>query len=65
MLRWAIVFFIVALLAGLMGFTGIYVAMAGIAKILFFFFLARGSKSLRHGRSALDLGALRPDCEVA
>jgi uncharacterized membrane protein YtjA (UPF0391 family) len=39
MLRWAIVFFIVALLAAVMGFTGIYVAMAGIAKILFFFFL--------------------------
>jgi uncharacterized membrane protein YtjA (UPF0391 family) len=39
MLRWAIVFFIVALLAAVMGFTGIYLAMAGIAKILFFFFL--------------------------
>ena len=39
MLRWAIVFFVVAILAGIMGFTGIYVAMAGIAKILFFFFL--------------------------
>jgi uncharacterized membrane protein YtjA (UPF0391 family) len=39
MLRWAIVFFVVALLAAVMGFTGIYMAMAGIAKILFFVFL--------------------------
>lgn len=39
MLRWAIGFFVVALIAALFGFTGIAVAAAGIAKILFFIFL--------------------------
>ena len=32
MLRWALGFFIVALVAALLGFTGIAVAAAGIAK---------------------------------
>ena len=39
MLRWALAFFIVALVAALFGFGGIAVAAAGIAKILFFIFL--------------------------
>ena len=39
MLYWALVFFVVALIAGLFGFTGIYVAAAGIAQILFFVFI--------------------------
>jgi uncharacterized membrane protein YtjA (UPF0391 family) len=39
MLRWAIIFFIVSIVAALFGFTGIAVAAAGIAKILFFIFL--------------------------
>jgi len=39
MLRWALGFFIVALIAALLGFTGISVAAAGIAKILFYLFL--------------------------
>ena len=39
MLRWALGFFIVALIAAVLGFTGIAVAAAGIAKILFFVFL--------------------------
>jgi uncharacterized membrane protein YtjA (UPF0391 family) len=39
MLRWALGFFVVALLAAVLGFTGIAVAFAGIAKILFFLFL--------------------------
>jgi uncharacterized membrane protein YtjA (UPF0391 family) len=39
MLHWALVFLVIALIAGLFGFTGIYVAAAGIAKILFFVFL--------------------------
>ena len=39
MLRWALGFFIVALIAAVFGFTGIAVAAAGIAKILFFVFL--------------------------
>ena len=39
MLSWALVFLVVALIAGALGFTGIYVAAAGIAKILFFIFV--------------------------
>jgi len=39
MLRWALIFLIVSLVAALFGFTGIAVAAAGIAKILFFIFL--------------------------
>jgi uncharacterized membrane protein YtjA (UPF0391 family) len=39
MLRWAIAFFIIAIIAAIFGFGGIAVAAAGIAKILFFIFL--------------------------
>jgi uncharacterized membrane protein YtjA (UPF0391 family) len=39
MLYWSVVFFLIALLAALFGFTGVYVAAAGIARILFFLFL--------------------------
>ena len=39
MLYWAAVFFVVALIAALFGFTGIAVAAAEIAKILFFIFV--------------------------
>lgn len=39
MLRWALVFLIVALLAGLFGFTDVMGASYVIAKVLFFVFL--------------------------
>jgi uncharacterized membrane protein YtjA (UPF0391 family) len=39
MLYWAVVFFIIALPAALFGFTGIEVAAAGVARILFLVFL--------------------------
>jgi uncharacterized membrane protein YtjA (UPF0391 family) len=39
MLNWALTFLVVALLAAVFGFTGIAVAAAGIAKILFYLFL--------------------------
>jgi uncharacterized membrane protein YtjA (UPF0391 family) len=39
MLRMALGFFIVALIAAVLGFTGIAIATAGIAKILFYIFL--------------------------
>jgi uncharacterized membrane protein YtjA (UPF0391 family) len=39
MLYWALVFFILAIIASLFGFTGIAVAFAGIAKFLFFVFV--------------------------
>jgi len=40
MLRWALIFFVLALAAALFGFGAIAVAFAGLAKILFFIFLA-------------------------
>ena len=39
MLNWALMFFVVALLAAILGFTGIALAAAGVAKILFYLFL--------------------------
>jgi uncharacterized membrane protein YtjA (UPF0391 family) len=39
MLRWALGFFIVALIAAAFGFLGIATAAVGIARILFYFFL--------------------------
>jgi uncharacterized membrane protein YtjA (UPF0391 family) len=38
MLSWSVTFFIVALIAGVLGFFGIASAAAGIAKVLFFLF---------------------------
>jgi uncharacterized membrane protein YtjA (UPF0391 family) len=40
MLRWALIFFIVSIIAGIFGFAGIASAAAGIAKLLFYLFLA-------------------------
>ena len=39
MLYWALMFLLVAILAAVLGFTGISVAAAGVAKILFFLFV--------------------------
>jgi uncharacterized membrane protein YtjA (UPF0391 family) len=39
MLYWTVVFLVIALVAAVFGFTGIYVAAAEIAKVLFFIFL--------------------------
>jgi uncharacterized membrane protein YtjA (UPF0391 family) len=39
MLRWSLIFLVVALIAALFGFTGIAAGAASIAKILFFVFL--------------------------
>lgn len=40
MLYWALVFLVVAIIAGALGFGGILGTSAGIAQILFFIFLA-------------------------
>ena len=40
MLKWALIFFVISLVAGALGFSGISSAARGIAKILFFVFLA-------------------------
>jgi len=39
MLRWALVFFIVAIIAAVFGFGGIAAGSADIARVLFFLFL--------------------------
>jgi uncharacterized membrane protein YtjA (UPF0391 family) len=46
MMRWALIFLIVALLAGVLVFAGITVAAAGIAKLLFYLFLVLFAISL-------------------
>lgn len=40
LLKWAIVFLVISLVAALFGFTGIAQGSADIAKVLFFIFLA-------------------------
>ncbi len=40
MLRWALIFFVVSLVAGVFGFTGIAQGARSIAKVLFFIALA-------------------------
>ena len=39
MLKWAVIFAVIALIAGALGFTGVAAGAAGIAKILFVVFL--------------------------
>ena len=39
MLRWALIFLVISLIAALFGFTGISVAAADIARTLFFIFI--------------------------
>lgn len=39
MLRWALIFLVIGLIAGLLGFTGIAGASIAIAKTLFFIFM--------------------------
>ena len=39
MIYWALIFLLVAVIAAVFGFTGVAIAAAGIAKLLFFIFL--------------------------
>lgn len=52
MLYYAAVFFVIALVGAVLGFSGIASASAGIAKILFFVFLVLGALSLLFGHRA-------------
>ncbi|HKM55325.1 MAG TPA: DUF1328 domain-containing protein [Isosphaeraceae bacterium] len=54
MIRWAILFAILALVAGVLGFGGLAGDFALIAKILLFFFLVLFVISLVIGRRVLD-----------
>jgi len=49
MLRYALIFFIIALIAALFGFTGIAAGAVEIAKILFFVFLVVAGVALIMG----------------
>jgi uncharacterized membrane protein YtjA (UPF0391 family) len=49
MLNWALIFFVVALIAAMFGFGGIAVAAAGVAKILFYIFVVLLLVSLAAG----------------
>lgn len=49
MLRWTIIFFVIALIAAFLGFGGIAAGAAGIAKICFFIFLILFVLSLLFG----------------
>jgi uncharacterized membrane protein YtjA (UPF0391 family) len=40
MLKWALIFFIISIIAGAMGFTGVAAGTAAAAKLLFFIALA-------------------------
>jgi uncharacterized membrane protein YtjA (UPF0391 family) len=40
MLKWAVIFLVISLVAGALGFTGIARGAATIAKVIFFVFLA-------------------------
>ena len=40
MLKWALIFFIISIVAAFFGFFGLATAVAGIAKVLFYLFLA-------------------------
>jgi uncharacterized membrane protein YtjA (UPF0391 family) len=40
MLKWALIFFVISLIAGVFGFTGIAAGAQSIAKVLFFIALA-------------------------
>ncbi len=40
MLRWALIFFVIAIIASLFGFGGIAEGAASIAKVLFYIFIA-------------------------
>ncbi|MDB5310416.1 MAG: hypothetical protein JWO38_4618 [Gemmataceae bacterium] len=55
MLRWALIFFVVALIAAVFGFGGIAGESAWIGKILLFVFLILAVMSLVMGRRAPPL----------
>ena len=53
MLHWSLVFLVIALIAAILGFGGIAGTAVGIAKILFFVFLAIWLIALLFGRRAV------------
>ena len=54
MLRWSITFFIIAIIAGVFGFSGIAVGFATIARVLFFLFIILFVVILLTGKRVLN-----------
>lgn len=52
MLRWTITFLVIAVIAAILGFTGVAIAFAGIAKVIFFIFLVLFILSFFLGRKS-------------
>jgi uncharacterized membrane protein YtjA (UPF0391 family) len=52
MLKWAAIFFVIAIVAAIFGFGGIVDAAATVAKVLFFIFLILFVVSLIFGRKS-------------
>jgi len=52
MLNWAVTFFVIAIIAALLGFTRIAGSAIDIAKILFFVFLVLAAVSLVFGKKS-------------
>jgi uncharacterized membrane protein YtjA (UPF0391 family) len=53
MLRWTVIFLVVAIIAAIFGFGGIAAGAAGIAKVLFFIFIVLFLLSLIGGRRSV------------
>lgn len=51
MLRWSVIFFVIAIIAAIFGFGGIAEGAASIAKVLFFIFLALFTITILFGAS--------------
>lgn len=54
MFRWAIVFILIAVIAGIFGFAGITTNIEGVARVLFFIFTAMFVVSLIAGSLRAD-----------
>lgn len=54
MLRWTIIFLIIAIIAAIFGFGGIYEAATDIARILFYIFIVLFILSFLFGRKPID-----------
>ena len=61
MLRYAVIFFVIAIIAAIFGFGGIAAGAASIAKVLFFIFLALFVITLLFGASCSEA---RNECDT-
>ncbi len=67
MLYWALIFFIIAVVAGILGFGGIASTAAGIAQVLFFIFIVIFAVALIMGlaRRGPPINVIRPAASEA